>query len=92
MLTIYGTGFGPVRNQPATGSAATEFTSTTVNTPTVTIGGVPATVGFSGLAPGVVGVWEVSVKLPESVAFGPAVPVKLSINGVDANGVTISLP
>lgn len=92
MLTIYGTGFGPVRNQPATGSGTTQFTSTTVNTPTVTIGGVPANVVFSGLAPGVVGVWEVSVKLPESVTFGPAVPVKLSINGLDANSVTISLP
>jgi uncharacterized protein (TIGR03437 family) len=58
----------------------------------VTIGGVPATAGFSGLAPGVVGVWQVSVKLPEGVTFGPAVPVKLSINGVDANSVMISLP
>jgi uncharacterized protein (TIGR03437 family) len=92
LLTIYGTGFGPVHNQPATGSPATNFTSTTVNTPTVTIGGVPADINFSGLAPGLAGVWEVSVRLPEGVAFGPAVPVKLSIGGIDANPVAISLP
>jgi uncharacterized protein (TIGR03437 family) len=92
MLTIYGTGFGPVHNQPATGSAVTEFTSTTLNTPTVTIGGVSAEVTFSGLAPGLAGVWEVNVKVPDGVTFGPAVPLKLSIGGVDANAVAISLP
>jgi uncharacterized protein (TIGR03437 family) len=92
LLTIYGTGFGPVHNQPATGSPATDLTSTTLNTPTVTIGGVPAEVTFSGLAPGLAGVCEVSVKLPDGVIFGPAVPVKLSIGGIDANPVAISLP
>jgi len=51
----------------------------------VTIGGVPADVTFSGLAPGLAGRLEVSVKLPEGVTFGPAVPVKLSIDGIDAN-------
>ncbi len=61
LLIIYGTGFGPVRNQPATGSPTTQFTSTTLATPTVTIGGVPAEVAFSGLAPGLGGVWQVSV-------------------------------
>ena len=92
LLIIYGTGFGPVRNQPATGSPTTQFTSVTLNTPTVTIGGVPAEVTFSGLAPGIGGVWQVSVRLPEGVAFGPAVPIKLSIGGIDANPVTMSLP
>lgn len=92
LLTMFGTGFGPVNNQPATGLPATDFTSTTLNTPTVTIGGIPAEVTFSGLAPGLVGVWQVTVKLPEGVTFGPAVPVKLSIGGIDANPVTISLP
>src|SRR5258708_5275382 len=92
ILTIYGTGFGPVHNQPATGSLTTDFTSTTVNPPTVTIGGVLADVTFSGLAPGLPGVWVVSVKLPDSVTYGPAVPVKLSIGGVDANPGAINLP
>ncbi len=92
LLIIYGTGFGPVRNQPATGSPALQFTSTTVTNPSVSIGGVPAEVTFSGLVPGVVGVWQVSIKLPEGVTFGRAVPVRLSISGIDANAVSISLP
>ena len=91
-LTIYGTGFGPVRNRPATGAPTLDLTSTTVNMPTVTIGGVSAEVTFSGLAPGVAGVWEVSVKLPAGVAIGPAVPLTLSIGDVQANQVAISLP
>lgn len=91
ILIIFGTGFGPVINQPATGRPGT-LLSTTLNTPTVTIGGLSAEVTYSGLNPAFVGVWDVKVLIPEGVAFGPAVPVKVAINGIDANAVSISLP
>jgi uncharacterized protein (TIGR03437 family) len=52
-LTIYGTGFGPVTNPPATGGAGPSGPlATTASPATVTIGGLPAAVVFSGLAPG----------------------------------------
>ena len=91
LLFIFGTGFGPVNNQPATGRVGT-LRSTTLNTPTVTIGGLSAEVTYSGLDPAFVGVWNVIVKIPEGLVFGPAVPVKVAINGIDANTVAISLP
>ena len=90
-LTIYGTGFGSVNNQPATGSTIVARTSTTMTTPIVLIGGVPVEVTFSGLTPGLVGVWQVIVKLREDLPYAPSVPLKLSFDGIDANPVSISL-
>lgn len=88
-LVIYGTGFGPVQNRPATGSPALDFTSITLTPPFVTIGGVPAEITYSGLAPGYVGVWEVSVKIPDGVVIGSGVPLQLYI-GEEANQVVFS--
>jgi uncharacterized protein (TIGR03437 family) len=47
----------------------------TVTGPEVTIGGVPATVGFSGLAPGFVGLWQLNVMIPVTAPVGNAVPI-----------------
>jgi uncharacterized protein (TIGR03437 family) len=57
----------------------------------VTIGGVPATVQFAGLAPGFAGLYQVNVQVPTGVAPGDAVPVSLSIGGVAANTATIAI-
>jgi uncharacterized protein (TIGR03437 family) len=57
-ISIYCTGLGAVSNPPSSGAPApSEQLSTTMSTPTVTIGGIPATVVFSGLAPGFVGLY-----------------------------------
>lgn len=90
-LIIYCTGLGPVTNPPASGEAApAEAVSTTV-VPTVTIGGVPATVTFSGLAPGYVGLYQINVLVPPNLPTGDAVPVTLSVGGSSANAVTVSV-
>src|ERR1022692_3787942 len=47
---------------PAAGNPLSE----TVTKPTVTIGGVPANVTFSGLAPGFVGLYQVNAQVPAS--------------------------
>ncbi len=60
-------------------------------TPSVTIDGVPATVTFSGLAPGFVGLYQVNVEVPQEVSPGPALPLILTINGVPSNTVTIAV-
>ena len=80
MVQIYGTGFGPVTNQPATGAAASASPlSQTILTPTVTIGGVPAHVLFSGLTPTSVGLNQIKAEVPAGVTGGNAVPVIVSI-------------
>lgn len=91
-ILIYCTGLGAVSNQPASGSPApaTPFAETTT-TPTVSIGGVPATPSFSGLAPGYVGLYQVNVPVPAGVAAGSAVAVVISMGGVTSNTVTIAV-
>ncbi len=92
VLSIFCTGLGPVSNQPATGAAAlANPLSATPTTPTVTIGGLPALVSFSGLAPGAVGLYQVNVQVPTGTPTGSAVPVILSIGGVTSNTVTIAV-
>ncbi len=91
-LEIYCTGLGAVTNQPATGAAASAnpLSATTGNT-SVTIGGVPATVLFSGLAPGFVGLYVVTLQVPAGAPVGNAVNVILTIGGVQSNTVTIAV-
>jgi uncharacterized protein (TIGR03437 family) len=58
-IAIFCTGLGPVSNQPATGAAApSNPLAMTTTVPTVPIGGVPALVTFSGLAPGFAGLGQ----------------------------------
>jgi len=90
-ILIYCTGLGPVSaNQPATGAAASLTNlAPTVTQPTVSIGGVAATPSFSGLAPGYVGLYQVNVQVPSTVAAGSAVPLTISVNAATSNTVTI---
>ena len=59
--------------------------------PTVTIGGAPAQVMFSGLAPGFVGLYQVNVQVPAGLAATNAAPVVISGAGVTSNTVTMAL-
>ena len=90
-VLIYCTGLGAVGNQPATGSPAPSDPLALSATPTVTIGGVPANVQFSGLAPGYVGLYQVNAKVPAGSATGSDVPVVISIGGVTSNTVTMAV-
>ena len=91
-ISIYCTGLGAVSNQPANGAApASSPSSITPTTPIVTIGGVPAPVTFSGLAPSFVGLYQVNAQVPDSAAPGSAVPVALTIGSVTSNTVTIAV-
>jgi uncharacterized protein (TIGR03437 family) len=90
-LTIYGTGFGPVENHPPTGSAATDFNSITLTPPTVVIGGKAAQVTYSGLAPGYVGLWEITATMPD-VAIGSGVPLQIYIGSQAASNTVLLRP
>jgi len=59
--------------------------------PTVTIGGLPATVSFAGLAPGFAAVYQVNAQVPTGVAAGDAVPVVITQAGASSNTATIAV-
>jgi uncharacterized protein (TIGR03437 family) len=92
-VQIYAGGLGPVTNAPADGApapAAPPF-ATTVDLPEVTIGGVPAAVTFSGLAPGLVGLYQLNVQIPAQAPVGDAVPVVVRVRGLTSNTVTMAV-
>jgi len=60
-------------------------------TPTVTIGGKEATVSFSGLTPGSVGLYQVNAQVPAAAPKGAAVPVVITMNGWRSNTVTTAV-
>jgi len=91
-VSIFCTGLGAVSNQPVTGTAAPASPlSLTLTTPTVTIGGVPAIVSYSGLAPDFAGLYQVNAIVPSGVSPGNTVPVVISIGNVASNTVTIAV-
>jgi uncharacterized protein (TIGR03437 family) len=91
-IAIYATGLGPVENPPANGAAGgVDPLSRTVTQPTLTVGGLDAEVVFSGLAPYLVGVYQVNAKIPANAPSGNAVPLSLRIAGAVSNTVTIAI-
>ena len=90
-VSIYCTGLGLVTNRPATGAAALGNPLSESQVPTVTVGGVPAAVSFSGLAPGFVGLYQVNAQVPGNAPTGSGVPVVLTTGGVSSNTVTVAV-
>jgi uncharacterized protein (TIGR03437 family) len=91
-IEIFATGLGAVTNQPASGAASPSSPlANTTSTPTVTVGGITASVLFSGLAPGLTGVYQVNVVVPGGVTPGNVAPVVISIGGSVSNTVTIAV-
>ena len=91
-VVIYCTGLGDVSPAIPAGSAAPASPlSHTVNTVTATIGGLPATVMFSGLSPGFAGLYQVNAVVPAGVATGSSVPVVISVAGQTSPAVTLAV-
>lgn len=87
VIVFFGTGLGLTSPSLATGElSAGNLTSTPV---TATVGGVLATVEFSGTAPGFVGLNQINVRIPASITTGSAVEIVFSIGGQQSNVVTI---
>jgi uncharacterized protein (TIGR03437 family) len=63
--------------------------STVTNTITVFIDGVPATTSFAGLAPQLIGLYQINVEVPAGVGTGS---VYLDISGPDSTTVEALLP
>jgi uncharacterized protein (TIGR03437 family) len=90
-LIAYLTGSGPVSRAVADG-AATPSTGLVqpTQTPTVTIGGAPATVLGSALAPGFISLLQINVSIPAGLAAG-SYPMVVTIGGQVSNSATVSI-
>ena len=92
VIQIFATGPGALSAAIADGAPAPSGPlALTTSTPEVFIAGVPATVQFSGMAPGFAGLWQVNVTVPERAFLTGRVPLQLYMDGVDSNEVTIFL-
>jgi uncharacterized protein (TIGR03437 family) len=87
VIQLFANGLGPVDRQQVSGEpASAEPLARTSVTPTVTIGGRPAEVAFSGLAPGLVSLYQVNAVVPADAPSGVQ-PVVIRINGIDSKAV-----
>ena len=69
VVILYLNGLGPVNNQPASGEPQAPIPCPrTLTTPVVTIGGQNADVQFSGLTPGLPGLYQINAVVPASLA------------------------
>ena len=91
-IVIYCAGLGAV-NPPATtgGAAPSSPAATTINPATVTIGGQTAPVFFGGLVGGFAGLYQVNAYVPKGITPGNAVPLIVSVAGLDSAPVTIAV-
>jgi uncharacterized protein (TIGR03437 family) len=94
IVEIYATGLGAVSNPPPAGAAASpENLSRTTGSTIVMSGPVRADVLYSGLAPGMAGVYQVNARIPDNAPAGDRVPVMIQVNeqGLRSNSATIAI-
>lgn len=90
VLVLYATGLGAMSPVVPSGTIA-PVTSRLATLPVVTIGGVPATVGFAGQSPCCVGLNQINFTVPASAPTGNAVAVVVSVGGKNSNSVTLAI-
>lgn len=87
VFQVYATGPGPVSTPVADGTASpTSPLANTISIPQVFVDGVPAQLQFSGMAPGLIGVWQVNAFVPAKALGGRSI-VQIFLDGVDSNEV-----
>ncbi|MGB6944770.1 MAG: hypothetical protein WBE37_20400, partial [Bryobacteraceae bacterium] len=92
VIAIFCTGLGAVDQTILDGAAAPSAPlANTLATPVVTIGTQPATVTFSGLSPGFVGLYQIDAYVPGGIATGSQVPVVVTVAGQASPPVTIAV-
>ncbi|MCX6611387.1 MAG: hypothetical protein NTW74_11120, partial [Acidobacteria bacterium] len=85
VIQLYGTGVGVVSNQPGDGQPSPSSPLAVGEKPDVVINGravAAADVLYSGLGPGYVGLWQLNVKIPDSVPPGNSISVVVLLRSV----------
>ncbi len=81
ILELFGTGIGPVTNAPPDGQPPTGSVPAP-DKPQILIGGAtaflnPSNILYSGLAPTLVGVWQINLTIPADANVGSSIPIKI---------------
>lgn len=79
-IVLYGVGFGPVTPGIPAGQIVQQ-SNTLASKFEVSIGGMPATVSYSGLAPNYVGLYQFNVVVP-NIASSDAAPLTFTLDGI----------
>jgi uncharacterized protein (TIGR03437 family) len=91
VLVIYATGQGAVSPSVEDGVAAPAVPlAVTPSLPEVSVGGRPAVVQFSGLAPGFAGLWQINVVIPADAPAGAAAPLVIT-QGLASRPLSVAL-
>jgi len=91
-LVILATGLGAVDSAMPDGAPSSDQVRNTVLKPTVVIGGVAATVTFSGLSPQFVGINQINVTIAGGTPTGNAIALQIQVDGVaSSNGTTVAI-
>jgi uncharacterized protein (TIGR03437 family) len=90
VLHIFGTGQGTVTPAVADGAAAGQPLSMSPTMPNVILGGRQIPVLFSGLAPGLAGLWQVDIAIPADAPTGSALTLTLEM-GLVSNQVAVAV-
>ena len=83
-IILWGTGFGPTSPAAPIGVVTpSDQTYSTATLPTVTVGGMSATVYGAALAPGFAALYQIAIRVPTTLDNGDW-PVVASIGGVQS--------
>jgi uncharacterized protein (TIGR03437 family) len=88
-LQVYGTGLGFIPGAPSDGSAVSTATPSPL-TATAYINAIQCPVAYSGLAPGLVGVWQINVQISQNVVPTSSAPGHVSELIIEQNGTPAS--
>jgi uncharacterized protein (TIGR03437 family) len=89
VVILWATGFGPTNPAVPSGVAVPgDVAYSTSSLPSITIDNLPATVYGAALAPGSVGLYQIAIQVPASLADGDW-PIQASIGGTSSPAGTI---
>jgi uncharacterized protein (TIGR03437 family) len=92
ILVVYATGMGKLNNPPPTGVAAPlSPLATAVDPITMTLGGAPVKVLFTGLTPTLAGLIQMDIQLPATLPAGTSLPMVIQFPGGSSPAVNLAV-